>query len=272
MKFENKKIKKVKVANKFTKIYWALLGMIAGSFVTLIFLNFTPKDNRDNYTGVWDKTVYAVKIAFTSSEEKEKVASEVKEEAPVEEVVQKEDPNYYDGPSDGLLPTMGEGEDDPFVSSLGAEGSKQLLKELIKTGEIKKRLTPKQIANIMCAEYDGENLRGDLHLGAARAYGVLQIRRPYVLDVNETYGTSISSTDCEHDVELSVLVMHAYIDRYVDAGILPKNPPFRDMALLHTSGPTGYKNNAKLWYWDRVKGKTQKEITAMYSQFGKFIS
>jgi len=269
MKIENQKKDKVRIANRFTKIYWATLGMIMGSFATLIFLNFTPKDNRDSFTGVWDKTVYAVKIAFTSSEEKEKTESEVKEEASVEESVSEDS---YDGPSGGLLPTMGEGEDDPFVGMSQVESSKQLLKELIKTGEIKKRLTPKQVANIMCAEYDGEKLQGDLHLGADRSYGVLQIRQPCVLDVNKTYGTRISSTDCEHDVELSVLVMHAYINRYVDSGILPKNPTFRDMALFHTSGPTGYKNNAKLWYWDRVKGKTEKEIAVMYSQFGKYIS
>jgi len=80
------------------------------------------------------------------------------------------------------------------------------------------------------------------------ALGPLQIHRGCWQDAN--IGGSYSQ--CA-DLEYSKRVFHAYMKRYATEKRLGRIPTFEDMARIWNGGPNGYKKQATIKYWKKVK-------------------
>ncbi len=94
---------------------------------------------------------------------------------------------------------------------------------------------------------------GDKHL-KNRAYGCLQIRRPYVDDVNRAYKTKYNPQDCLGNRELSIKILNQYMSIYGTARRLLHYPPtMEDIARIHNGGPRGFKKASTNGYWNKVK-------------------
>lgn len=79
---------------------------------------------------------------------------------------------------------------------------------------------------------------GDKHL-KNKAYGCLQIRQPYVDDVNKKYGTSYRAENCQGNRELSIWIFKRYMEMYATESRLGRKPTFEDIARIHNGGPSG---------------------------------
>ena len=95
-----------------------------------------------------------------------------------------------------------------------------------------------------------------LYNPAEGAYGVLQIRRAALLDVNEYAGTNYTLYDMYRSRALSVWAFYQYCERY-DA----ETP--EGMARLWAGGPSGQYSNAAERYWLDVRERMERirEIT-----------
>ena len=91
---------------------------------------------------------------------------------------------------------------------------------------------------------------GDLHL-KNRAYGILQIRKPYIMDV----APYRSAQECLNNVQLSLDVFDKYMARYATEKRLGRQVTDQDIARIHNGGPDGYKKQPTLVYWYQVKNK-----------------
>lgn len=115
-------------------------------------------------------------------------------------------------------------------------------------------LTGKLIDALIEVESGGDDgAIGDNHL-VNRAYGPLQIRKPYVTDVNTRYGTSFKAEDCLGNRALSIAIFGLYMNIYAKSSRLGHPPTAEDIARIHNGGPNGYKNAATAPYWARVRG------------------
>jgi len=119
------------------------------------------------------------------------------------------------------------------------------LRTLIDQGRIAERLTERQIAALIMVETSGKN--GSIGDNGT-SFGVLQIQEGYVADVNETFGTNLRATDCLWDIDLSVLVTQAWMNRYTT-----ERCSFEVKARKHNGGPTGHNKSATLPYWAKVR-------------------
>lgn len=142
--------------------------------------------------------------------------------------------------------------------------SKWRLAKMFDEGKLVYKLTPHQIALIRAVETDhGLNkIVGD----DGESFGDLQIQQNYVDDVNKFCGTDILATDCHHDLELSILVTQAYMNRYATVKYLGREPTFEDMARIHNGGPMGWNSRFKVYpdttrYWEKIKERWH-QVTA----------
>lgn len=93
---------------------------------------------------------------------------------------------------------------------------------------------------------------GDVHL-SAHAYGPLQIRKPYVDDVNRVFGEHHVAHDCLGNRQLSIDIFQKYMTIYATQKHLGRAPTAQDIARMHNGGPAGYKNPNTLGYWRKVQ-------------------
>lgn len=93
---------------------------------------------------------------------------------------------------------------------------------------------------------------GDKHLEHP-AYGRLQIRQPYVDDVNTRFGTTFKAQDCLGNANLSIVLYYLYMDIYATPERLGRPVTDEDKARIHNGGPNGWKMSATEDYWNRVK-------------------
>lgn len=96
---------------------------------------------------------------------------------------------------------------------------------------------------------------GDKHL-TDKAYGVLQIRKPCLDDVNNRYGTKHSPQDMLGNRSLSVWVCHKYLEMYATQKRLGRVPTDEDKARIWNGGPGGWRRASTIQYWTKV----QKEL------------
>lgn len=135
------------------------------------------------------------------------------------------------------------------------EKSREILFNLFETGALEKCLTDKQISALILQEStNGRYLVGD----QGNALGPLQVWSVYVDDVNKTFGTNLTNTDCKQDREISILVMLAYLNKYANSKRLGRTPDFADLARIHNGGPNGYKVSGTIKYWNEVSEKYSK--------------
>lgn len=85
------------------------------------------------------------------------------------------------------------------------------------------------------------------------AYGPLQIRWPYVSDVNKNFGTGYRAKQCLGDRELSIDIFKKYMSIYATREWLKREPTDEDIARIHNGGPFGYLNKKTIAYWNKVK-------------------
>ncbi len=109
------------------------------------------------------------------------------------------------------------------------------------------------LAALIQVESNGKDQAiGDRHL-SEKAYGILQIRKPCVDDVNQSYGTKHRPEDMLGNRSLSIDVAIKYLRRYATAKRLGREPTFEDMARIWNGGPNGHKKQSTLVYWSKVQ-------------------
>lgn len=86
------------------------------------------------------------------------------------------------------------------------------------------------------------------------AYGALQIHACYVADANEFANESWTHEDA-YDRDKAIQIFLAYMDRYATEKRLGRIVTIEDIARIHNGGPNGYKKDATLKYWHKVKAE-----------------
>jgi len=109
---------------------------------------------------------------------------------------------------------------------------------------------------IMC-ESDGRNgVVGDKHL-RNRAYGVCQIRKPYLDDVNRIAGTGITLEQVRYSPGISRWCTYQYLSHYGKryTRITGKEMTMEVAARIHNGGPNGWQRSSTDVYWEKFKQK-----------------
>lgn len=98
------------------------------------------------------------------------------------------------------------------------------------------------------------NLIGDKHL-KNKAYGVYQIRQPYLDDVNRISGTSFTIEEIRESRPLSRWVTVTYLKHYGAryTRITGKPLTYEVAARIHNGGPNGWKKKSTDAYWAKVQ-------------------
>ena len=103
-----------------------------------------------------------------------------------------------------------------------------------------------------------ENAVGD----NGRSIGALQIQRCYYNDAVERNsslqsgkyaGYKYENCSGPGSFEYSREVAQGYMNRYATERRLGHPPTYEDMARIHNGGPNGYKMEATVKYWEKVK-------------------
>jgi hypothetical protein len=81
-----------------------------------------------------------------------------------------------------------------------------------------------------------------------KAYGPLQIRQPFVDDVNKLYKTRYRAEDCWGNRALSIAIAKKYWAIHLTKKKLGREPTALDRAGTLNGGPIGYKRAATLKY------------------------
>ncbi len=106
----------------------------------------------------------------------------------------------------------------------------------------------KLINAIIQVESGGDdNAIGDRNL-RDKAYGPLQIRAPYVKDVNARFGTNHRAQDCLGNRVLSIWIFKRYMEIYAGP-----NATREKMARQHNGGPSGHTRRSTIPYWEKVR-------------------
>ena len=97
-----------------------------------------------------------------------------------------------------------------------------------------------------------DNAIGDRRL-KNKAYGCLQIRQPYVDDVNRSLKTAYRAEQCLGNRNLSIKIFNAYMAIYATTGRLGRPVMDQDVSRVHNGGPNGWRIPATIPYWEKVK-------------------
>jgi hypothetical protein len=95
---------------------------------------------------------------------------------------------------------------------------------------------------------------GDKHL-FNKAYGVLQIRKPYLDDVNKIAGTSYTIKDMKNPVKArwaAKVYLNYYGEKYEDK--TGNTPTLEVYARIHNGGPNGWKKASTNDYVRKING------------------
>lgn len=93
---------------------------------------------------------------------------------------------------------------------------------------------------------------GDLKL-KNKAYGCLQIRQPYVDDVNKAFGTTYKAEQMLGNRELSFWVYEKYMALYATEKNIGGPVTDEHKARIHNGGPKGFTYQSTVVYWDAIK-------------------
>ena len=110
-----------------------------------------------------------------------------------------------------------------------------------------------------------------------RSHGPFQIMRGYyddAVEFNPTLRNSIDFSDLSGpgSIEKSQQVIQGYSDRYTTEERLGYPPTFEDAARNHNGGPNGYKKDATIGYWDKVRGNLGSNKRAASNEtIGEFL-
>lgn len=94
-----------------------------------------------------------------------------------------------------------------------------------------------------------------------QAYGILQIRQPYLDDAllflpsawRAQLGDDPKAESCLGNRELSIAIVKAYLKRYATVARLGHLPTQQDCARIHNGGPNGYRKATTVEYWEKVE-------------------
>ncbi len=86
-----------------------------------------------------------------------------------------------------------------------------------------------------------------------KAYGILQIRKPYLDDVNRVYHTSLTMDDVRKSQLVSRWVAIHYLKHYGKRyqRLTGKVPTYEIYARIHNGGPNGWKRDSTVKYWQK---------------------
>ena len=114
------------------------------------------------------------------------------------------------------------------------------------------------LAALMAIESGGDpDAVGDLHL-KNKAYGLYQIRQPYLTDVNRILRKSLTLEDIrgKGSEQIAANAVKVYLIHYGKryARITGKQPTMEVYARMHNGGPNGWKKDSTLGYWEKFQG------------------
>ena len=92
-------------------------------------------------------------------------------------------------------------------------------------------------------------LTGPIVGDGGKALGPLQIHRVYWSDA----GMPDGSYEDVADLGYASRVVLRYMDRYATEKRIGRSVTAEDIARIHNGGPNGYKKNATIKYWNKVK-------------------
>jgi hypothetical protein len=92
-----------------------------------------------------------------------------------------------------------------------------------------------------------DNAVGDKNLDNW-AYGPLQIRQPFVDDVNRRFGTGYRASQCRGNRPLSIKIAKLYWSIYATREKLGHEPTALDRAGILNGGPAGWRRSATAGY------------------------
>jgi hypothetical protein len=116
------------------------------------------------------------------------------------------------------------------------------------------------IIALTLTESDGQNgVVGDHHL-QNKAYGVLQIRKPYLDDVNRIAGTHYTLEEVRRSPTISRWCVVTYVRHYGKryTRLTGKPLTMEVGARLHNGGPNGWKKTSTDKHWARFQVKIRE--------------
>lgn len=96
---------------------------------------------------------------------------------------------------------------------------------------------------------------GDKHLWN-KAHGPMQIRKPYVDDVNRVFDQDYRAEDCQGDLELSIKIFRAYMLIWATPKRIGRAKGIvtdEDRARCHNGGPRGFQKPSTIGYWEKIR-------------------
>lgn len=112
-----------------------------------------------------------------------------------------------------------------------------------------------QFINILIIiESSGDiNAIGDHHM-KDKAYGILQIRQPYLDDVNRIANTKYTIEDVYKSETISKWATLTYLRHYGNhyEKVTGKKATPEIYARIHNGGPNGWKKSSTKEYWNKV--------------------
>ena len=117
--------------------------------------------------------------------------------------------------------------------------------------EIEQEVNHRRLLDAMC---EVESNCDPTKVGEANEIGWYQILPDFWTDALE-HDPSIGGVyeDVAKDKEYAEKVILAYWDRYAIINRLGRTPTNEDLSRIHNGGPNGYKKNATVKYWNKVK-------------------
>ena len=88
-----------------------------------------------------------------------------------------------------------------------------------------------------------------------KAYGIYQIRQPYLDDVNRIAGTNFTIEDMVESEVISRWCVVTYIKHYGRQERTGKPLTMEIASRLHNGGPNGYKRKSTDAHWNKMKSK-----------------
>ena len=111
------------------------------------------------------------------------------------------------------------------------------------------------LTTLIAVESGGnQNAVGDTHL-QNKAYGILQIRQPYLDDVNRISGTVITMDEVRKSESVSRWVTVTYLRHYGKfyERKTGKKPTMEVYARMHNGGPYGWRKSSTDEYWRKFQ-------------------